>query len=788
MVVTFNTDVLNGLCSEDQLELLDAVDQLRLQGIDHYISLPQIIVCGDQSSGKSSVLEAISGVPFPVKSNLCTRFPTELILRRSPSTDVTVSIIPHTSLTGEKKKTLSAFHEKLDGFEGVPELIESAKVAMGISMQGKGFSKDLLRIEISGPHYPHLTIVDLPGLIHSETRQQSASDVELVKDVVQTYMKQPRSIILAVISAKNDFANQIVLKLAQTIDPSGKRTMGVITKPDTLVEGSGSEAMFVSLAQNKEIEFSLGWHVLRNLDSEKIEGSSLLHRRNEEEAVFFSKGVWSRLSSSRVGVKELRARLSYVLLQQVATELPSLIMEIDDKLEDCTDLLNELGEPRTTVHEQRLFLARISQNFEHLIRDVKNGTYTDPFFKEADTKRGYEQRLRAIIQNLNGQFAIEMLQNGHARRIISPEEEASSRTVTRDKFIEETRELMRRTRGCELPGRFNSSIVTDLFLKQSKPWKDIVLNHVEDCWDATKRCLKLAIDHFADGPTGTNVFRKVIVPALDNLKKDIMLKARELIASQVVCHPVTYNEQYLEQIHRINDQRRREHYTQIVRTTLGNFSEDSYRAIYKANVDSLIEKLSLRREPDAEQRAASEAADCMEAYYNVALKRIIDDVAIEVIERKLMAVLSEIFSPVVVLEMPDDLVSAIAGESQDTRDERTKLANQVKILNKGSETCKRFAGPRLAGLILPLRGDEGDTEDNLSATLDDSEVSIPEQQSGGWRAREAARVAERAREAECSDEEYVISKKSKKQKKKEKKKARHAASTEAVAAPEVQVM
>ncbi|PVH91775.1 hypothetical protein DM02DRAFT_702924, partial [Periconia macrospinosa] len=90
----FDNDVLDGLCSKDQVDLLNAVDRLRSQGIDHYVSLPQIIVCGDQSSGKSSVLEAISGISFPVKSNLCTRFPTELILRKTPNVGVTVSIVP----------------------------------------------------------------------------------------------------------------------------------------------------------------------------------------------------------------------------------------------------------------------------------------------------------------------------------------------------------------------------------------------------------------------------------------------------------------------------------------------------------------------------------------------------------------------------------------------------------------------------------------------------------------------------------------------------------------------
>lgn len=89
---------------------------------------------------------------------------------------------------------------------------------MGISTHGKAFSKDLLRVKVSGPNRPHLTIVDLPELIHSETKHQSASDVELVQDVVQSYMKVPRSIILAVVSAKNDYANQIMLKLARAAD------------------------------------------------------------------------------------------------------------------------------------------------------------------------------------------------------------------------------------------------------------------------------------------------------------------------------------------------------------------------------------------------------------------------------------------------------------------------------------------------------------------------------------------------------------------------------------------
>lgn len=116
----FQTDALNGLCSTDQQDLLDSIDCLRSQGISHYISLPQIIVCGDQSSGKSSVLEAISGVSFPVKSNLSTRFPTELVLRKTSPMGVSVSIVPHQARTESKRVALSSFMRSWKASKGFP--------------------------------------------------------------------------------------------------------------------------------------------------------------------------------------------------------------------------------------------------------------------------------------------------------------------------------------------------------------------------------------------------------------------------------------------------------------------------------------------------------------------------------------------------------------------------------------------------------------------------------------------------------------------------------------------
>ncbi len=90
---SFNKPLI-GLLREDHAKLLDVTDRLRDLGLDRHLPLPQLVVCGDQSSGKSSVLESISGVKFPVNEGLCTRFATKVVLRRSAAEAGSVSIEP----------------------------------------------------------------------------------------------------------------------------------------------------------------------------------------------------------------------------------------------------------------------------------------------------------------------------------------------------------------------------------------------------------------------------------------------------------------------------------------------------------------------------------------------------------------------------------------------------------------------------------------------------------------------------------------------------------------------
>jgi GTPase SAR1 family protein len=608
------------LQSRGYSELLDVIDLLRSQGVSDYVPLPQIIVCGDQSAGKSSVLEAVSGVQFPTKDTFCTRFATELILRRKPEASVTVSITPGKHRSEKERVALSSFKIPGARIEDFQSLVESAKEKMGLNNSTKAFSSDVLRVEVTGPKQTNLTLVDLPGLIHAENKQQSADDVNLVYSLVKSYMAKPRSIILAVVSAKNDYANQIVTKLARDVDPKGVRTLGIITKPDTLHVGSESERAFVNLAKNEDVTFRLGWHILKNRDYAKRDCST--EERDEEERSFFSKGIWTTLSINLLGLDALKPRLSTVLRDQIISELPSLIQDVEVGIDECLNRLAKLGEARGSLNEQRRYLMHIGQAFSSLVKAAVGGIYGHEFFGSTKTKEGYSKRLRAVIQALLIDFSDDMRRNGHDRQIIDDGveyEESGPTKIARADYVSEVRTLMRRSRGCELPGTFNPLIVGDLFFQQSRPWKGIIGDYCHKILEATGLCIDLSLVHLTDDRTRAGLHREIIDPALEGFSKALEQKVLELMKPHQTGHPITYDHSFTETVQKA----RKEHSERELGRRLNEFFKPKHGTspIYppqqSINRTELLNALTKNTEQNMELYACSEAADCMEAYYKV---------------------------------------------------------------------------------------------------------------------------------------------------------------------------
>lgn len=550
---------LADFASPQQVRVLDAIDSLRSCGINKNIPLPQIIVCGDQSSGKSSLLAALSGVPFAIKGTLCTRFPIEIVLRNSSHASASVRIVPHHSRSETERQRLSNFEAKLPSFDDVSRLsdmIEEAKKAMGLLTSGNAFSSDVLHVEINGPQCPHLTLVDLPGLIHSGNRQQSATDVHLIKDIVQRYMEEPRSIILAVISAKNDYANQIVLQLCQSKPDIRERTLGVVTKPDTLHPGSDSEAMYLGLMRNEDVKFGHGWHAVRNPDSE-ISGSAKPAAFSQEEKAFFSTGTWasSGLPPSSLSVGSLILRLGNILFDKIESALPRLVDELSHELLASEGQLIKLGPERPTEQQQLKYLAQCSQEFSSLVSNSVNGNYDSAVYSSGDTSL----RIRATCQRLSEEFGKLMEDHGRLHKVrtsntpykvYGKEIEISERA-----FIKKLGKKIKNCRGQELPGVVSSSIVTELFREETSLWEGHTRNYITSVYTHVLLSLRAFVNHAADSASCRPILLRFIKPKLDQLKKDMEAKLVYVLESIQGGHAMTFSSSFERKLQKSRQRR-----------------------------------------------------------------------------------------------------------------------------------------------------------------------------------------------------------------------------------------
>ena len=608
---------LGDLHSEDHLELLDVVDSLRGLGLGEFLPLPQLIVCGDQSSGKSSLLEAVSGVPFPRKDNLCTRFATEVILRRhdaSAEIQAAVSITPGTSRSDDDRDHLLNFKYDLPSLTDLPEMVQRAKEAMGLGSLGSAFSADVLRLEVTGPRIPQLTIVDLPGLIHSENKLQTAQDVELVTSLVESYMLKERSIVLAVVSAKNDYANQIILKKARRVDPEGNRTMGIITKPDTLHPGSDSEAAFLALAKNQDIKFKLGWHVVRNADSNA--NKDALESRDKQEQSFFENSNWKLLVPSFRGIETLRERLSIVLFEQIKRELPALVDEIQTGIRACTEDLQKLGSSRNTEEEQRMYLSELGQRFYDLCRAGCDGTYEDEFFAASARHRREPTRIRAVVQNESKSFAQKMAKKGSAGPMPVDDEDSKDRDdgAAREHAIDRTLHLLQIGRGRELPGTYNPMLIGELFREYSVDWNSITHRHLRRIWQQAKHFVELVLHNIADEHVVDMCCRLVIDPELEDILESAVERVDSFL-TELKRQPITYNDYFMDTVQKI----RRARIEDEMRRKLERAIETRRGTIHTEDAGWAVSGMLSESRLDMDAVAAEEVVDRMFAYYKVRL-------------------------------------------------------------------------------------------------------------------------------------------------------------------------
>ncbi|ETO60171.1 hypothetical protein F444_21594 [Phytophthora nicotianae P1976] len=345
------------------------VDKLRDIGLGQYIELPQIAVMGDTSSGKSSLLSALSGVSFPSNDQLTTRCPTQLILTRADTFRGTVRLVRFQSSSendeGEEK-------QELNRLEDVPDAI--TKLTQKLVDEGQNISDDQIVIEMCGPELPNLTLTDLPGLVRTVGDREDQSIIPRVRQMVDRYMKQERTVLIAVVPANVDMHNTEILQAAQEADPNGTRTIAVVTKMD-LVD-TGAELAVHELLLNKKKKMRLGYHAVKCRNQRELSKGTSIEKGLANEIAFFGQHeYWNRLPTHLWGVPKLAERLVAILQDNIRRSLPKVIAEINSRMAETQKSLSSLGTPLETPGAQRQQFGKWADQYLRLVEAAMDGRY-----------------------------------------------------------------------------------------------------------------------------------------------------------------------------------------------------------------------------------------------------------------------------------------------------------------------------------------------------------------------------------------------------------------------------
>lgn len=335
---------------------------------EHKIDLPQIVVVGSQSSGKSSVLESLVGRSFlPRGTGIVTRAP--LVLQMIKYNREEREYMLEMTKNDKIKEWACFLHrpEKLFlNFDEVRSEIENRTDFLAGTNKGITHEPIVLKVFT---HLYDLTFVDLPGITKLPVGDQPEDIDEQIQSLIMKYVQQPKSIILAVVTANTDPSTCESLKIARKIDPNGTRTLAVVTKLDLIDKGTLQDT--ADLLCGNKIPIKLGIVGVVNRSQKDINDQKTLKESLKSEKEFLKINYPDIYK--RHGNKMLANTLQNLLLMQIKTTYPTLRRELYDTK---TRLENELK--TLQIPEQKVpFVLGLLKDICKSYCDTINGNRND---------------------------------------------------------------------------------------------------------------------------------------------------------------------------------------------------------------------------------------------------------------------------------------------------------------------------------------------------------------------------------------------------------------------------
>ncbi|CAO2632545.1 Interferon-induced GTP-binding protein Mx1 [Lemmus lemmus] len=434
-------DSVNNLCRQYEEKVrpcIDLIDSLRALGVEQDLALPAIAVIGDQSSGKSSVLEALSGVELPRGSGIITRCPLVLKLKQLKD-------------GGEWKGKVTYRNTEVELSDPSKVEEEINKAQNFIAGKGLEISSELVSLDVSSPNVPDLTLIDLPGITRVAVGNQPIDIGHQIKELIKTYIKKQETINLVVVPSNVDIATTEALSMAQEVDPEGDRTIGILTKPD-LVD-RGAEDKVVDVVRNLVVHLKKGYMIVKCRGQQDIQKRMNLAEALKMEQAFFEEHPHFRvlLKDGKATVPCLAERLTTELISHICKSLPLLENQIKEMYQSADEELLKYGtEIPEDSNERTFFLIdkinafnkditasvqaqeTISEGTSRLFTNLRNefhnwNNYIEEHFKESSAEIGsqikvFENQYRG--RELPGFMSYKTFENIIKKQIKALEEPA----------------------------------------------------------------------------------------------------------------------------------------------------------------------------------------------------------------------------------------------------------------------------------------------------------------------------------------------------------------------------
>ncbi|KAL4066187.1 P-loop containing nucleoside triphosphate hydrolase protein [Scleroderma citrinum] len=651
--------------AQQRRAMLDLINRLRNTGVQSDIDLPMIAVIGNQSAGKSSLIESISGITLPRSSGTCTRCPTECRLTHS-ETPWTCAVKLHFIADKQGAPTRARvvpFGDTISAKADVEERIRRAQRAIlnpstdpktflegaQVVENETSFSRNYVSLEIRGKELADLSFVDLPGLIASVGQAGHVNDIDLVKNLVTSYIEKPSCVILLTVACETDFENQGAHHLAKHFDPEGKRTVGVLTKPDRIPHGE--EESWLRLIRNEVEPLANNWYCVKQPSSQELkDGIDWAGARRHESEFFASTQPWCDLDpyyQSFLRTSKLTDRLSTILAELIAKRLPEIQDELHKVVQMTEERLRAL--PREPSSDPIGEVLRVLGDFQKELSERLEGTPDESGLLQ--TIRPHTERFKCEIRTTAPNFVPwgrkeDLLQELPAMTFLSGEEKINATDddgipgknlglkvrraptlIPNAIYIGDVMQRAQKARTRELPDNYPFVVQKAYIIEVLQKWKKPALNLFDVVYDILRADVEQIVDrHFAEIGRG-GAKQSVLMTVHDHLDAAASrTKERIHWLLQLEGSPVTLNTHYFSEyrdkfLAYYKGVRDKNGYTSHILKTAG--VQKVISSLAEIGLNTQPEDLAKLLPADPMEAAITIMAS-VRAYFQVAYKRFVD--------------------------------------------------------------------------------------------------------------------------------------------------------------------